>query len=197
MMRNLAARTLILLLLFLLLPDPWTGNRSMAQELYDCNSEESRGTPTTIELTLAKKWRKDAKEIQKTFKDLDQTAKVRIEYFPFIDPPPNIAIGKCVSAEMARLAFREALDYNRGVEKVILQEVIPHHWIGIGTTKLAELSWMPITPEDLKELMEPSLSNEAFQERYRNLAKMRERKRPFGFDPVPYEPQSKQTTPMN
>jgi hypothetical protein len=168
-----------------------------AQQLYDCNAEENRGKPTTVELTLAKKWRKEGKVIRKAFKDMDQTVKVRIEYFPFIDPPPNIAIGKCVSAEMARLALREALAYNGGVEKVILQEVIPHHWIGIGTTKLAELSWMPITAEDLKALMDPSLSTEAFQERYRNLAKMRERKRPFGFDPVPYEPDSKQTTPLH
>lgn len=193
----MTARILILLLFFLLFPDPWTGSRLWAQELYDCNAEENRGAPTSIELTLAKKWRKDAGEIQKAFKEQDPTAKVRIQYFPFIDPPPNIAIGKCVSAEMARLAFREALTYNRGVEKVILQDVIPHHWIGIGTTKLAELSWMPIGPEDLKDLMDPSLSTDAFQERYRNLAKMRERKRPFGFDPVPYEPESKQTTPLH
>ena len=182
----------ILTIPLILLSDPVS-----AGSTYDCETDENRNKPTRIELRLAKKLKKNSGEIKEKFRQEAPDLKLRIEYLPFLDPPMNIGIGKCVSAAEARFAIHTALEYNRGIETVILQEVIPHHWVGIGTTKLAELSWMPIVQTDLERLMDPSLTTEAFQTLYRKLARMTERKRPFGFDPVPYEyPKGGPTVPV-
>jgi hypothetical protein len=167
------------------------------ESAYDCAAEQSRSEPTRLEITLSKKWKKQSNEIKAAFNQDLPDLKVRIEFIPFLDPPMNIGIGRCVPAEKARWAMHQAIRYNGGINWVILQGVLPHHFMGVGTTKLAELSWMPISPEELDRLMDPALTTEAFHTLYRELAKMTERKRPFGFDPVPYEPpQNGQTTPL-
>lgn len=158
-----------------------------ALPVYDCQVEENLAKPAKVEMTLAKKWRKKAKEVKQAFSNASGPVKVRLNFFPFLDPPTNIGIGKCVSADMARLAIRNAIHYNGGVDKLVLQHILPHHWIGIGTTKLAELSWMPISAEDLSRLMNPNLSDADFHGLYRELARMTERKQPFGMDPIPYD----------
>lgn len=164
---------------------------------YDCGSEQSRGEPTRLELTLPKKLKKQSKQIRETFRQEAPDVKVRIEFMPFLDPPKNIGIGRCVSADTARWAMQQAMEFNGGIDRVILQNVVPHHWVGIGTTKLAELSWMPISPADLERLRDPGLSTEAFHALYNELARMTERKRPFGFEPIPYEERKDgQTTPL-
>ena len=95
-------------------------------------------------------------------------------------PPTNLGIGRCVSAEEGRLAIEKAIEYNGGIDYVIMQEFMPHHWAMVGTTDLAELTFIKITPEDLKRLSDPSLSTAQFQALYRKLAALKERKLPFG-----------------
>ncbi|MFQ5579942.1 MAG: hypothetical protein ACE5FZ_04965 [Nitrospiria bacterium] len=153
----------------------------VAKESYKCDAPESKGIATKIEMVLAKKkWKKKKKEIKKAVILENSQLKVRLKFFPFLDPPTNLGIGKCVSAENGRLAIEKALKYNRGVDFVIMQEFMPHHWVKIGATDLAELTWIAITPDDLMRLSEPGLSTEQFQELYRKLATLRKRELPFG-----------------
>jgi hypothetical protein len=151
-----------------------------AETVYDCNAPENRATPTTVEIVLAKKWKGQVDEIKQAMTGDDPAVKVRIKVFPFLDPPMNLGIGKCVRAEQARLAIREAMKYSGGVDRLIRQDILPHHWIKIGSTDLAELSWIPVTPEELARLTDSSLSTAQFQELYRQLATPKERKLPFG-----------------
>lgn len=144
--------------------------------------------PVSVELTLAKKWKGKDVEIRQSFREVFPSTKVRIEFFPFLDPPQNIAIGRCVPADLARIALRQAEIINQGVDRLVVQHVLPHAWIGIGTTKLTEDTWVPITPKDLVRLLDPDLSTEQFHALYRELASVTERRLPFGLGTVPLKP---------
>ncbi|MBI3811995.1 MAG: hypothetical protein HY283_07305 [Nitrospirae bacterium] len=158
---------------------------------YDCNAKENRDQPTTIEIVLSQKWKARSEEVKQALTADSKTVKVRVRIYPFLDPPTNIGIGKCVTAEDARRAIHEAVaDYGK-LDRVIRQDILPHHWIKIGSTDIAELAWIPITPEDLTRLTDPALSTEQFQNLYRQLATPKERKRPFGMgnEKIEEEPQ--------
>ena len=171
----------ILLLFLALIMTVGEANAFVAKESYNCDAEENREIRTTIKLKLERKWKKKKKEIKKKLVNQDKALKVKLEFFARrMTPPMNLGIGKCVSAENGRLAIKKALEYNRGVNFVIMQEFMPHHWAMVGTTDLAELTFIKITPEELKHLSNPSLSTEQFQTLYRKLATLRERKLPFG-----------------
>lgn len=116
-----------------------------------------------------------------------EPVNVRIKFFPFLDPPANIGIGKCVSAEVGRVAIRAATAYGTGIAKLIRQDILPHRWVKVGATDTAELAWIAISTDDLRQLADPSLTTEAFQTLYRRLATPKERQRPFGMGSVPLE----------
>lgn len=182
-------RILFLLSLWILShPLPSSAENARTGEIYDCNDAENRDKPVTIEMTLSKKLKGQSKEITRVLEAGPSSIRPRIKFFPFLDPPMNFGVGKCVSAETARFAIREAMTYNRGIDRLIMQGVMPHHWVKVGATDLAELSWIPITPEDLERLADPGLSTEAFQDLYRKLATPKERKRPFGMGSEKIEP---------
>lgn len=150
-------------------------------EAYDCNTPENKEKITTIELVVAKKkWRKKKRELKASVTSENSAVKVRVKLFPFLPPPMNIGIGSCVSAEEGRLAIRKAIELNGGVDHVIMQELLPHHWVKVGSTDLAELAWIRVKPKDLLRLSDPALSTEQFQKTYRELATLKERKLPFG-----------------
>jgi len=151
-----------------------------AETAYDCNTKESRDNPTTVEIVLSQKWKDQTEEIKKLFAAEADAVKVRIKFFPFLEPPANIGIGKCVTAESARLAIGAARKYSGKLDWLIFQDILPHHWIKIGSTDLPELTWTRISPEDLEHLTDPALTTEQFQILYRRLATPAERKKPFG-----------------
>jgi hypothetical protein len=156
-----------------------------ANTVYDCAAQENRDKPTTVEILLAGKWKSKVEEVKRSFTTAgapENPLKVRIKFFPFLDPPGNIGIGKCVTAESARLAIREAVKYNGSLDRLVMQDIMPHHWIKIGTTDTSELTWIPVDAEELARLTDPSLSTDQFQELYRRLARQKEKKRPFGMD---------------
>lgn len=162
----------------------------VAKEAYDCNAPENKNNPTKIDLKLAKKpWRKKKREIKKEILAENGNLKVRLTFFPFLNPPTNLGIGKCVSADHARLTIKKALKYNRGIDQVIMQEFMPHHWARVGATDLAELTFIKITPEDLTHLSDPSLSTEQFQKLYLELSRLKERILPFGMGTRKIEPE--------
>ncbi len=151
-----------------------------ADVVYDCHAKENRDQPTTIEIVLSQKWKAQAEEIKRALIADSTAVKVRVRIFPFLDPPANIGIGKCVAAEDARRAIREAIKYYGKLDRVIRQDILPHHWIKIGSTDIAELAWIPVIPDDLTRLTDPALSTEQFQNLYRQLAMPKEKKLPFG-----------------
>lgn len=160
---------------------PAAGTGGLPPEtVYDCNAHENKDQPTTIEFVLAKKKQEHAAEIKEAFRSNDPMTKIRIRIFPFLDPPTNIGIGKCVKAEEARLAIREAVQFYGKLDRLIRQDVLPHHWVKIGSTDVAELAWTPVEPDDLTRLSDPALSTEQFQTLYRQLAAPKEKKLPFG-----------------
>ena len=159
----------------------WAG----ADTASDCRAEAQRRT--TVELTLSKTWKGRVEEVKNALQS-GETVTVRVGFFPFLDPPTNIGIGRCVQAETARRAIQAAIAYNRGVDHLIRQDILPLDWVMIGTTQVAELAWVPITADERAKLSDPALSTEEFQALYRKLATPKERKRPFGFDPVPIVP---------
>ena len=151
-----------------------------ADTTYDCNAKENRDTPTTVEIVLSQKWKGRIEEVKRSFASGTDAVKVRVKFFPFLDPPTNIGIGKCVTAESARQAIRTAIKYSGKVDQLIFQDILPHHWIKIGSTDLPELTWVPISLDDLARLSDPALTTDQFQDLYRQLATQKERKLPFG-----------------
>lgn len=169
----------ILAFLLSILVSSETAARS-AERIYECDAPENREKPTTVEILLSQKWKAKVEEVKQSFTAADDGLKVRTKFFPFLDPPKNIGIGKCVSAEEARLAIREAIRYNGKVDRLIMQDIMPHHWVKIGTTDTSELTWIPISPEELERLADPALSTPQFQDLYRQLARQKEKRLPFG-----------------
>ncbi len=121
-----------------------------------------------IELFLAAERKADFEQIKKELEAV-QITRIRTQFFKLGNPPQNIAIGKDIPASIARLAIRLAKTYNRDI-KYILPEYrfFPDH-IVIGSSAYDEKSQIPITPEDLEKLSDPSLSTEAFHTLYRHL----------------------------
>lgn len=156
-----------------------------ASAVYDCAAQENKEKATTVEILLAGKWKSKVEEVKHSFtagSHPDGEMKVRVKFFPFLDPPGNIGIGKCVTAESARRAIREGIKYNGKIDRLVMQDIMPHHWIKIGTTDTSELTWIPVTPEELAQLTDSALSTDQFHELYRRLARQKEKRRPFGLD---------------
>jgi hypothetical protein len=159
-----------------------------AELAYDCRAAENRDIPTTVEIVLAPKWKPEADAVKRVLIGDSQAIKVRVKFYPFLDPPANIGIGRCVSADVARRAIQEALHTTGKIDRLIRQDILPHHWVKIGSTDTAELAWTPIEPGDLARLTDPTLTTEQFQELYRNLAAPKEKHLPFGMGARPIPP---------
>lgn len=121
-----------------------------------------------VEMFLAKKWKKEGKAIKQKLRDAS-VKRVKIQYFRLGDPPSNIAIGKHIPADIARLAIELALTYNREINTILPEFRFFAHYIAIGSSAFDEQSEIPILPEDLEKLRNPSLSTEEFHAFYRSL----------------------------
>lgn len=150
------------------------------ETVYDCTAPENRDKPTTIEIVLAQKWKGQVDEIKQAFGSDTNGIKVRLKFFPFLNPPTNIGIGKCVTAENGRRALQAAVPYLGKIDRLIRQEILPHHLVKIGSTDTDETAWIPITPQDMARLTDPSLTTDQFQTLYRDLATPKEKRLPFG-----------------
>ena len=128
----------------------------------------------TIEIWLAHKQKKKDKEIRQFLKDKSiKVLRRTIQYWrpKGGHPPANLAIGSAVSAEDARMIIDLALQYNDRVELLILRPLNPPNYAAIATSAWDELSQIPITPENLEALRDPSLTTEQFQALYAKLTK--------------------------
>ena len=158
-----------------------------ADVVYDCGAKGNRDKSTTIEMVLSKKWKGQVEEVKRALVSDAERVKVRLRFYPALDPPTNIGIGKCVPTDVARRAIQEAIKYSGKIDRLIRQDILPHHWIKIGSTDTAELAWTPVLPEDLARLTDANLSSDQFQELYRSLAEPKERRLPFGMGSQPVQ----------
>jgi len=161
--------------------------QTIPQTINDCAAKESGGQAATVEFVLSKKYKDRSGEITRLLNSAGEPVHVRIRLFPFLDPPSNLGIGKCVSAVVGRAAIQAATTQGTGVTRLIRQDILPHRWVKIGSTDTAELAWIAISADDLKRLTDPVLTTEAFQSLYRELAAPKEHKLPFGMGTVPLE----------
>lgn len=129
---------------------------------------ETTPSDILIELFLSPEQREAIPVIKREFEALSIT-RVRPQVFRLGNPPKNIAIGRDVPAPVGRLALRLAVDYNRGVEFLLPEyRYFPKH-IVIGSSAFDDAAQVPIKPEDLQRLRDPSLSTDQFHELYRSL----------------------------
>lgn len=121
-----------------------------------------------VELFLAKERKGDLDTITKAFEEVGIT-RIRPQFFRLGHPPKNIAIGKNIPADVARLAIRLAITYNQDI-KFLLPEYrfFPDH-IVIGSSAFDEKSQIPIRSEDLKRLSDPALTTAQYHDLYRQL----------------------------
>jgi len=105
-----------------------------ADVVYDCGAKGNRDKSTTIEMVLSKKWKGQVEEVKRALVSDAERVKVRLRFYPALDPPTNIGIGKCVPTDVARRAIQEAIKYSGKIDRLIRQDILPHHWIKIGST---------------------------------------------------------------
>jgi len=133
----------------------------------DSHEGETNGN-ILVELFLAKERKGDLDAIKKELEALGIT-RIRPQFFRLGNPPENIAIGKDIPADVARLAIRLAITYNRDIKSLLPEyRFFPDH-IVIGSSAFDEKSEIPIRPEDLKRLSDPALSTSQFHDLYRQL----------------------------
>jgi hypothetical protein len=136
---------------------------------------ESDPREILVEISLSKDRKGDLDAIKQAFAKVGVT-KVRAIVFQAGNPPTNVAIGRNVSAPIARLAITLAEQYNRGITLLLPEERLAPHYIGFGSSIFDELFQYPVTPEDVKRLADPSLSTDEFHALYRQLADINTRR---------------------
>lgn len=166
-------------LLFVLLYTLTTGTESLAaggegerihspvRVAQDSENTQSN-SKLLVELFLAKERKGDLDAIKKEFEALGIT-RIRPQFFRLGNPPENIAIGKDVPADVARLAIRLAVTYNRDIKFLLPEYRFFPDQIVIGSSAYDEKSQIPIGAEDLKKLSDPALTSVQFHELYRHL----------------------------
>ena len=127
-----------------------------------------------VEIFLALDRKGDLDAIEREFAAVGIT-KVRPKFHQIGHPPTNIAIGRRVSADIARLTIRLANTYNGGITKLLPEERLAPDYIAIGTSIFDELFQYPVSQEDVDRLADPALTTEQFHELYRKLADINRR----------------------
>ncbi|MGH7274069.1 MAG: hypothetical protein ACREIQ_06425 [Nitrospiria bacterium] len=142
-------------------------------------SEESEdpeaNSKILVEIFLAVQQKENLTKIKKEFEAFSIT-RVKGQFFRLGNPPENIAIGRNITAPVARLAIQMAITYNRGIKYLLPEERLSPNYIAIGTSMFDESFQIPISPEDLKRLSDPALTTPEFHTLYRHLT--REDRRP-------------------
>lgn len=121
-----------------------------------------------VEIFLAPERKNEADAVKKEFEALSIT-KVRPQVFRKGHPPRNIGFGKEIPADVARQAIQLALKYNDGIEFLLPEKRLAAHYIGIGVSIFDEAFQFPISPEELKRISDPSLTDDQFHQLYREM----------------------------
>lgn len=145
-----------------------------------CESKENK--KIKIEGWINREYRKEHRAIVKEFKEVPKT-RTSLKVFPMGNTAKVIAVGRCVPAFVARQVMEKALKYTGGVESLVNQAFLPAHWMGIGTTQFDEPSQQIVTADQVKELMNPDLSDQEFHVLYRKYSVQSETIPYFGSTP--------------
>ncbi len=129
------------------------------------NADPSR---ILVEIFLAPDRKGDLDAIKERFRAVG-IVKVRAKLFQLGHPPRNVAIGREIPAPIARLAIELARAYNDGIIRLLPEQRLAPAYLAIGTSIFDELFQIPVSPEDVDRLADPSLSTERFHELYRQL----------------------------
>jgi hypothetical protein len=121
-----------------------------------------------VEIFLAAQQKENLTKIKKDFEAFAIT-RVRAQFVRVGNPPENIAIGRNITAPVARLAIQMAITYNRGIKYLLPEERLSPNYVAIGTSMFDELFQIPISAEDLKRLSDPALTTPEFHTLYRHL----------------------------
>lgn len=156
------------------------GSAQAAEAPQPCEPVEQKGVK--VEGYISKKFRKQKRAIIKEFKEIGHT-RTAIRPFPMGKTAKVIAIGRCVPAYIARHVMAKALQYTSGIESLVNQAFLHTHWIGIGTTMFDEPSQQLVTPEQVRQLMNPSLGDEEFHKLYRQFSVQDDTVPYFGLTP--------------
>ncbi len=140
---------------------------AMAEAPKACEIKEEK--KVKIEGWINREYRKEHRAIVKEFKEVPKT-RTSIKVFPMGETAKVIAVGRCVPAFIARQVMEKALKYTGGVQSLVNQAFLPTHWIGIGTTQFDEPSQQIVTAAQVKELMNPDLSDQEFHIMYRKFS---------------------------
>jgi len=130
--------------------------------------EENDNSKILVELFLSKGVKNDLDQIKKELNYVS-IKRIRAQFYPLGNAPQNIAIGRNVSAPVARLAFQLAQTYNQGIQYLLPERLFFPDYIAIGSSAFDEASHVPIEPEDIARLSDPSLTTEQFHTLYRSL----------------------------
>lgn len=124
---------------------------------------------TLAEIWLAPEHKNDTDGIKETLKN-HQIERVTVQFVKIGIPNAVIAIGRNTSAESGRIAIQLARLYNRKkVEFLIPEVLVPENYFAVGTSAYDESALIPVSPEDVLRLADPSLSDEAFHSLYLKL----------------------------
>lgn len=121
-----------------------------------------------VEIFLAPERKNEADTVKKEFEALSIT-KVRPQVFRKGHPPQNIGFGKEIPADVARQAIQLALKYNDGIQFLLPEKRLAAHYIGIGVSIFDEAFQIPVSPEELKRISDPSLTDDQFHQLYREM----------------------------
>jgi hypothetical protein len=80
----------------------------------------------------------------------------------------TVGIGKGVPVRTAQRCLRVASETN-GVAFLLSQFLVPETYVTLGSSLYEERLEIPITPEDLRALLDPALNQEGFHSLYRRL----------------------------
>jgi hypothetical protein len=156
-----------------LVQNGWTsefmqGAQSKEEPSFSKEKEEKDNSKILVELFLSKKVKRDLDQIKKELNKVS-IRRIRAQFYSLGNAPQNIAIGRNVSAPVARLAFRLAQTYNQGIQFLLPEGLFFPDYIAIGSSAFDEASHVPIAPEDIVRLSDPSLTTEQFHALYRSL----------------------------
>ena len=125
--------------------------------------------PVKIEIWLPKRQERRFPVFRKELALMGHTRVFLWPYPAKENPSRVVAIGRCVPAYIARHAMQQALLHFGAIKSLVHQKFVHDHWVGLGTSLFAEGSQKPITPAQLKRLLDPKLTTGEFQTLYRQL----------------------------
>ncbi len=143
------------------------GSLQAAEAPKPCEPVETKGVK--VEGYISKKFKKQKRAILAEFKEIGHV-RTAVRPYPMGDTAKVVAIGRCVPAYIARHVMAKTLKYTSGIGMLVQQAFLPSHWIGFGTTTFDEASQQLVTEEQVKQLMDPSLGDEAFHILYRKFS---------------------------